>query len=449
MRPLGLSNSVNVKAGTFAGMAANGGAEGGLGFEVSKLQNQIKVKDRELDAARKEITVLKSTASSHERLLQQKAAEVDRLKERLLKAEGTGAAQSKELSLVKMDKRKLESAVSDVQRQNDKLKEKVAQLSNKGPAFNEQVASLQSELKLLKAANNQVTEDHKAACSLLRAKDRQLDLNSTQLKAAAALRERVHVLESDLSAAKKDLEQAAAEMRTLQQVVRVKEGDIASMNKQLAAADNNLEAAHGDLSMARAAAKVSDTRAAELSTELGVTRDELARAAAVASRAAAAEAKLVKAEGVVPVGQHFEEVKHLTGQIGRLKDKLGLAERDLAVAHAIKEKYRSALEAASINIAELDAAAANANAAAAAAGPTTAAARTAVRRSLGGSSAHRLLGLSPPASPEPVVHGGGRRLSGQVAKSPQAGRASAAGLPAAVPKPVFRPGGSASPGFGR
>lgn len=33
----------------------------------SRLQNQIKVKDRELDGARKEITMLKSTASSHER----------------------------------------------------------------------------------------------------------------------------------------------------------------------------------------------------------------------------------------------------------------------------------------------------------------------------------------------------------------------------------------------
>jgi hypothetical protein len=32
-----------------------------------------------------------------------------------------------------------------------------------GPAFNEQVASLQSELKLLKAANSQLTEDHKVS----------------------------------------------------------------------------------------------------------------------------------------------------------------------------------------------------------------------------------------------------------------------------------------------
>jgi F0F1-type ATP synthase epsilon subunit len=42
----------------------------------------------------------------------------------------------------------------------------------------------------------------------------------------------------------------------LMQVVRVKEADIATMNKQLDAANNNLEAARSDLSTARAALKV-------------------------------------------------------------------------------------------------------------------------------------------------------------------------------------------------
>lgn len=64
-----------------------------------------------------------------------------------------------------------------------------------------------------------------------------------------------------------------------------------------------------------------------------------------------------------------------------------------------QEKYRSALEAANIGIGELDAVADAAAAAAAGAEPTTAAVRTAVRRSLGGSSAHQLLGLPIPPSP--------------------------------------------------
>jgi hypothetical protein len=45
-------------------------------------------------------------------------------------------------------------------------------------------------------------------------------------------------------------------MVMLLQVVRVKETDIASMNKQLDAANNNLEGARSDLSTARAALKV-------------------------------------------------------------------------------------------------------------------------------------------------------------------------------------------------
>jgi hypothetical protein len=33
-----------------------------------------------------------------------------------------------------------------------------------------------------------------------------------------------------------------------------------------------------------------------------------------------------------------KEVQYLQGEIARLKDKLALAERDLGVAHSIKEK---------------------------------------------------------------------------------------------------------------
>jgi hypothetical protein len=39
---------------------------------------------------------------------------------------------------------------------------------------------------------------------------------------------------------------------------------------------------------------------------------------------------------VLQVSQHLEEVKYLNGEILRLKDKVALLERDLAVAHQIK-----------------------------------------------------------------------------------------------------------------
>lgn len=65
------------------------------------------------------------------RLLEQRAAEADRVKDRLLKADGAAAASGKELVQVKLEARRTESALAEAQRQNEKLKEKVAALSNK------------------------------------------------------------------------------------------------------------------------------------------------------------------------------------------------------------------------------------------------------------------------------------------------------------------------------
>eukprot|EP00879_Flechtneria_rotunda_P027474 GHRR01029434.1.p1 GENE.GHRR01029434.1~~GHRR01029434.1.p1 ORF type:complete len:667 (+),score=280.66 GHRR01029434.1:375-2375(+) len=373
-----LSASMGAKPGEFKSALA--GKEGGLTFELSKLQNEVKYRDREFEAARRELTTLKSTVNTNERLLQQRSLELEQLKERLLSTEGQAAGQAKELLQTKANSRKLESTVLDLQRHNDKLKEKVASLSGK------------AEVKLLKSNNAQLAEDHKAACSLIRAKDKGLDVARGRLKAADVTQAKVQGLENDLSAARKDLDQSTAEIRTLQQVIRVKEGEISKLNKALATAKEGLEGVRQELNDTKGKLKAFEACAADLSSELGIVRDELARTNAVAQKAAAADARLVKGEGTVPAGQYLEEVKYLNGQIARLKDKLTLADRDLAVAHSIKEKYRSALEAANVDTSELDAATT-----AAVVTQGTAAAKSAVRRSLGGSIT-QLLGLPSPSA---------------------------------------------------
>eukprot|EP00879_Flechtneria_rotunda_P028668 GHRR01030875.1.p1 GENE.GHRR01030875.1~~GHRR01030875.1.p1 ORF type:complete len:188 (+),score=63.13 GHRR01030875.1:375-938(+) len=174
-----LSASMGAKPGEFKSALA--GKEGGLTFELSKLQNEVKYRDREFEAARRELTTLKSTVNTNERLLQQRSLELEQLKERLLSTEGQAAGQAKELLQTKANSRKLESTVLDLQRHNDKLKEKVASLSGK------------AEVKLLKSNNAQLAEDHKAACSLIRAKDKGLDVARGRLKAADVTQAKVQV----------------------------------------------------------------------------------------------------------------------------------------------------------------------------------------------------------------------------------------------------------------
>jgi hypothetical protein len=43
-------------------------------------------------------------------------------------------------------------------------------------------------------------------------------------------------------------------------------------------------------------------------------------------------------------GQHLEEVKHLSGTITRLKDKLAAAEKEAAVAHTLKVRPEATWE---------------------------------------------------------------------------------------------------------
>lgn len=62
-----------------------------------------------------------------------------------------------------------------------------------GPGFSEQVAGLQAEVRLLKKASAQLQEDLKAAVSIIRAKDKQLELDAAKLRAAAATTDRLHV----------------------------------------------------------------------------------------------------------------------------------------------------------------------------------------------------------------------------------------------------------------
>jgi hypothetical protein len=66
----------------------------------------------------------------------------------------------------------------------------------------------------------------------------------------------------------------------LLQVVRVKEADIACMNKQLDAANNNLEGAHSDLSTARAALKVRQQPLSACWSDTGDPRQAAMRKAA-------------------------------------------------------------------------------------------------------------------------------------------------------------------------
>ena len=184
----------------------------------NRLQNEIRARDRELDAARKEATALKSAAAAKERMLQTTAAEVARLKERALKAEGEAGAAAKELAALRADKRKADAGAADLSRQVDRLKQKVSELGARQPNFSEQVARLEAEARAAKLENQRLADEARAVANQLRAKDRELGVAQNKLAWAAQVEARSKELENDVLAGRRAAEQAVGEMRTLQNV---------------------------------------------------------------------------------------------------------------------------------------------------------------------------------------------------------------------------------------
>ncbi|KAK9867498.1 hypothetical protein WJX84_002838 [Apatococcus fuscideae] len=317
----------------------------GVGFELTRMRNDLRLQGKELDAEREESRTLRSKLNAKEQALTKISAENTAMSDRLLRCEADLATRVKELRTAGMDRQRAISAKNDAEMQADKLQAKMAAMP-KGPKFSEQVAALESEVRSLRQNNAKLAEDNKAAATMIRNKDRELDAAALRVEEA----ERVMIMNGELENRVRDqlrqLEEAAAARATLQSVLRQKDSQIQSMTDEVARA--NAQEATMAQSLASANTLLKD-RGDELSKqerELKVTRDELIRTGAVAQRVAASETRGGnKDEGVVPVAMHLEEVKHLQGELERVTLKLRQADKSAAANQQIMDKLHRQLDA--------------------------------------------------------------------------------------------------------
>ncbi|KAK9834675.1 hypothetical protein WJX74_007320 [Apatococcus lobatus] len=325
--------------------ASSDSSPNGVGFELTRMRNDLRSQGKELDAEREESRTLRSKLNAKEQALTKISAENTAMSDRLLRCEADLSTRAKELRTAHLDRQRAVSAKNDAEMQADKLQAKMAAMP-KGPKFSEQVASLESEVRSLRQSNAKLTEDNKAAAAMIRNKDRELDAAAVRVEEA----EQVMIMNRELENRVRDqlrrLEEAAAERATLQAVVRQRDAQIQSMTDEVARA--NAQEATMAQSLASANTLLKD-RGDELSRqerELKVTRDELIRTGAVAQRVAASETRGGnKDEGVVPVAMHLEEVKHLQGELERVTLKLRQADKSAAANQQIMDKLHKQLDA--------------------------------------------------------------------------------------------------------
>ncbi|GFR42638.1 hypothetical protein Agub_g3574 [Astrephomene gubernaculifera] len=383
---------------------------GSASGEVLRLQNVIKVKDKELEEARREITALKATLNSKDRALTQSEHELRLVRERNTIMESELANMAKELASLKVEKRKVEAHMTSIVRKSDKeqampallAQEKAAVAAGHGSASRvglawltgaaadagdgkkqhhmgifpcdgmqpvrsssggsegsgghggagplpscEQMATMQADLRMARLDGEKTAEGVKVLENMIRAKDKHIVQLQRKADEADALRDKCLEVENRYLETLKQLEEQRAACRTSADVILRRDADKTRLLAELEKTRATLEAAQETTARTGAMLKASETRCSALEQEVGVLVGQLARTSAVAQRVAVAEVRAgCKDEGTVHVTRHLEEMRFMGGEIARLQERITALEKELAVAHELKEQYRTISEMA-------------------------------------------------------------------------------------------------------
>ncbi|KXZ51673.1 hypothetical protein GPECTOR_11g125 [Gonium pectorale] len=346
--------------------------------EVLRLKDIIKMRDKELDDARKEVMALKASLNTKDREL---------------------ANMAKEMAALKVEKRKLETQVGGLVRRGDKeqsmpvilAQEKAAaaaaaasngnaakanglvpkaeevaseqlaapaatasgptsaavlyggtssRASNSGGGSSnpvpgsEEVAALQADLRMARMDGEKAQENVKALENVLRAKDKQIAMLQRKADETDVIRAKCYEFENKTLGLQKQLEDLRAQGKSSADMLRGRDVDKSRVLAELEKTKQALELSQDAVARSSAALKASEVRCAALETEVGTLVSQLARTSVVAQRVAVAEVKAgCKDEGMVHVTRHLEEVRFMGGEIGRLQERIGQLERELAAAN--------------------------------------------------------------------------------------------------------------------
>uniref|UniRef100_A0A7S0VF83 Uncharacterized protein n=1 Tax=Polytomella parva TaxID=51329 RepID=A0A7S0VF83_9CHLO len=315
--------------------------------DLERFENSLTLSKTDVEFYLQEIHSLKSSIASKDKQILTLEKELEETKDKKFQAEGGLSSINKELSTVKLDKRKLESQVLDLTLHTNSLSDKLVYASSQNPLSAIQVSGLMADIRMSNMERDNLKENNKALESSIRNYEKEISRLLKKLEEAEFLAKRCLELENKCLDFAKQLEDAKSEIRSLQQVVRGRDSEIMKSVKEHDATKVTLTGLREQLSRVTGEYKATQQANQELEREVSLARDELIRASAVAKRVAVFEVRAgVKEECTVPGTRHLEEVKYLSGENQRLKDKMSLLERDLNVSHALTDRFK---RAASVN----------------------------------------------------------------------------------------------------
>ncbi|KAK8293453.1 hypothetical protein V6Z11_D06G190100 [Gossypium hirsutum] len=309
-------------------------------LELTRLQNQLKERDRELGAAQAEIKALRATEALKDKAIHELQGEVQKLDEKHRVAENI--LQHKNLEIKKLTNEKKDAMAAQFAAEATLRRVHANQKDDDDVSIESVVAPLEAEIKKYKNEIAMLHEDKRALERLTKSKELALLEAEKILRSALERALIVEEVQNQNFELRRQIEICQEEHKILEKTNRQKVLEIEKLSQTI----QELEEAI--LAGGAAANSVRDyqRQISQLNEEKRTLERELARVKVSANRVATVVANEWKDENdkVMPVKQWLEDRRLLQAEMQRLKDKLAVSERTAKAEAQLKEKLKLRLK---------------------------------------------------------------------------------------------------------
>ncbi|KAH1040689.1 hypothetical protein J1N35_042432 [Gossypium stocksii] len=315
-------------------------------LELTRLENEVRDKDRELGEAQAEIKALRMSERLREKACEELSDELSKMDEKLKLTESL--LESKNLEIKKINDEKKAAMAAQFAAEATLRRVHAAQKDDDMPPIEAILAPLEAELKLARQEIAKLQDDNKALDRLTKSKEAALLEAERTVQVALAKASMVDDLQNKNQELMKQIEICQEENKILDKMHRQKVAEVEKLTQTV----KELEEAVLAGGAAANAVRDYQRKVQEMNEERKTLDRELARAKVTANRVATVVANEWKDanDKVMPVKQWLEERRFLQGEMQQLRDKLAITERAAKSEAQLKEKYQLRLRVLEENL---------------------------------------------------------------------------------------------------
>ncbi|KAI4300887.1 hypothetical protein L6164_034214 [Bauhinia variegata] len=304
--------------------------------ELSRLENELREKDRELGEALAEIKSLRNSERLREKAVEELTDELNKVDEKVKATEAL--LESKNLEIKKINDEKKAALAAQFAAEATLRRVHAAQKDDEMPPIEAIIAPLEAELKLARMEVAKLQDDNRALDRLTKSKEAALLEAERTVQIALAKASLVDDLQNKNQELMKQIEICQEENKILDKMHRQKVTEVEKLTQTV----RELEEAVLAGGAVANAVRDYQRKVQEMNEEKKILECEVARAKVTANRVATVVANQWKDanDKVMPVKQWLEERKFFQGEMQQLRDKLAVAERTAKAEAQLKEKYQ-------------------------------------------------------------------------------------------------------------